>query len=270
MSRRVYSIGAVERAGPEFFARRDGVPRSARRVAGYLRSIFSAGMPSWDFDFAQVARGLGVSRRTVERAVAWLRKNDRALKFSTRRVGRSFAVRVSARQKAAPSLRTSLPRCRLRRKENTAGRVCATSGKLSKVGDAKLTRLACFIAKHELASLFWDNCKIRFRFSHAFNFARSALRRGFSCAMIVRAFERALIRRHGDATDCGLRRGCVVIFEPSSTVSLARTLLADGREDSERVAERLALLAPQKAENARFAERCRAELRALEAEPSAA
>lgn len=35
MSLRRFSLGAVERAGPEFFARQAGVPRSARRLAGY-------------------------------------------------------------------------------------------------------------------------------------------------------------------------------------------------------------------------------------------
>lgn len=270
MRRRRFSISAVERAGPEFFARRDGMPRAARRVAGYLRGVFSAGLASWDFRFDQVARGLGVSRRTVERALAWLREHCRDFKFSTRRVGRSYAVRVSARQKASPPSRALPPRCCLRQSGNTQGRISATSGKLSVAGARKLAGFAGFIARRDLAALHYDNCKVHFRFAHAFNFALAALRRGFAQRAIVQAYETALLRRHRDATDYGLSQGKAVKFEPSSTVSLARTLLADGREDAERIAARLEELRPLKEANARFAERCRAELHALEQEPSAA
>jgi hypothetical protein len=271
MSRRRYSVAAVDRAGPEFFARRAGVPRAARRLAGYLRAVFAEGLASWDFDFGRVARGLAVSRRSVERALAWLRENDRTFNFLKRRVGRVWGVRVSLRQKAAPLPRTPSPRCSDGESGNTAkARILATSGKLSVAGARRLAGFAGYVARRDLAGLHYDNCKVHFRFAHAFNFALAALRRGFARKAIVRAYEAALLRRHRDATDCGLSQGGVVKFEPSSTVSLARTLLADGREDAERVADRLELLAPVKAENARFAERCRAELRAAMQRQSAA
>lgn len=270
MTRR-YSISRVQRAGDGFFARRDGVPLGVRRVAGYLRGVFSGGMASWDIRFDQVARGLGVSRRTVERALAWLRQHDREFKFLTRRVGRAWAVRVSLRQKKPPLSRTLSPRCRSKgTNQNATGRLSGQAGKLTTAGERKLARFAGFIARRDLAALHYDNCKVHFRFAHAFNFALGALRRGFARRVLVQAYEAALIRRHKDATDLGLSRGGPVKFEPSSTVSLAASLLKDGRTDSERVRQRLKLLEPAKAAAAELAERCRTEFAALMAKGVAA
>lgn len=266
MKARRFSLAAIDRAGPEFFARQAGVPRSARRVAGYLRGVFAGGMASWDFNFAMVASGLGVSRRTVERALAWLREHDREFVFLTRRVGRSYAVRVSVRQKSAPLSRTLSPRsCCKAANRNTPGRISGHAGKISEAGRRKLASFAGYIARRDLSGLHYDNVKVRFRFAHAFNFALAALRRGFSRLAIVKAYEAALLRRHRDATDAGLNRSepAVIRWEPSSTVSLAMRLLDDGRPEVWRVRRRLELLAPAKAEAAHLAERCRAEAATL-------
>ncbi len=234
-------------------------PRSAIRLKGYLRAVFDSGLPSWEFDFAAITRRTGMSRRTVERALAWLRENDLTFKFLKRRVGRSYAVRVSDRQKIPPFPPHPLsPHGNSYGiKSNTAGRVSGQGPVSQPQASREINRLAGFVARRDLAPLHWDNCKVHFRFAHAFNFAAAALARGFAKAVIVAAYEAALIRRHRDATDAGK------IFEPSSTVTLARELLADRRTDLTRVRHRFAVLAPQKAANAALLARSRSDFAAL-------
>ena len=67
---------------------------------------------------------------------------------------------------------------------------------------------------------FWDNCKVRFDEAAVFSFAVSALAAGFLESDIITAYDRALHRNHGRATDCQ------AIWDIGSTVSDARGLLA--------------------------------------------
>lgn len=281
------SIAAVNRAGARFFSDRQIAPktlrrslsrvkspRSSLRLKGYLRGVFAARMPSWDFDFAKIVRATGMSRRTVERALAWLRENDGDFIFLTRRVGRSYAVRVSDRH-----FRPPFPPHPLSPHGNSFGIDRNTAGRISgqaaipkpqgtkpalKQPSREINRLAGFVARRDLAALHWDNCKVLFRFAHAFNFAAAALARGFDRRAIVAAYETALHRRHRDATDLGMNRGeaTTVRFEPSSTVTLAKTLLGDGLRDMVRVRRRLAALAPKKAADEALRARLRADFAA--------
>lgn len=92
-----------------------------------------------------------------------------------------------------------------------------------------MVRLAHYL-KNEMECLHWDNSKVIFRPEHAFNFALKAIKAGFNRGSILRSYENALKRRHGDATDLGLSTGDPKLsFEPSSTVSLAFSLLT-GRQ----------------------------------------
>ena len=68
--------------------------------------------------------------------------------------------------------------------------------------------------------LHWDNCKVRFDEAVVFSFAAAALTAGFLEADIIAAYDRALHRNHGRATDCQ------AIWDTGSTVSDARQLLA--------------------------------------------
>ncbi|MBA3849335.1 MAG: hypothetical protein C0502_04990 [Opitutus sp.] len=205
-----------------------------------------------------------MARRTVEWALAWLRRSHWQERFAFRklRVGRVYVVEVSDRNPRPLSPTPPIPAVRSERFGNTAGRISAETAR------GKLGRLAAFLARHELAPAHWDNCKVRFGFGHAFNFALSALVRGFDRNRIRRAYESALHRRHRDATDLGLNTGrpTTVRWEPSSTVSLARTLLADGREDAERIAEQIDR---RRAETDRVRAECRAGLAAALATPFA-
>lgn len=282
---RTYTLAEVNRASARFFSDRQierktlkrslsrvPVKRSVIRLKGYLRGVFNTGLPSWDFDFNRIERGTGMSRRTIERALAWLREHDADFQFFKRRVGRSYAVRVSDRQKRPP-----FPPHPLSPHGNSSGIDRNTAGRVSgkppipkatkpalKQPSREINRLAGFVARRDLAALHWDNCKVFFRFAHAFNFAAAALARGYARREIVTAYESALLRRHRDATDYGLNTGqaTTVRFEPSSTVTLAAELLGDGLPDALRVRRRLAALAPLKAENAALRERLRADFAA--------
>ena len=74
--------------------------------------------------------------------------------------------------------------------------------------------------KRRLAGLHWDKCKVRFDEAIAVSFASAALTAGFLEADIVAAYDRALHKNHGRATDCQS------VWDNGSTASDARELLA--------------------------------------------
>lgn len=238
-------------------------PLSVVRLHRYLEGVFKHGLRWYHLDFDAIARRTGMSRRTLERAVAWIRTHW-PVRFSirTRRIGRVFAVQISDRQTRPLSPTPPIPAVSFRKDRNTAGRLSALTARLTAKGCNALRRLAAFVARRELEPLHWDNCKVAYRFAHAYRFALSALLLGHERQRIAHAYRIALHRRHGDATDYGLNRDCAVSvrWEPSSTVSLAASLLADGRTDGERIAARLESLAPAKAESARILAASRAAL----------
>ena len=86
------------------------------------------------------------------------------------------------------------------------------------LGNKKL-RAKAHVVKRQLQRLHWDNCKVRFDEAVAFSFASSALKAGFLDADIIAAYDRALHRNHGLATDSQH------IWDTGSTVSDARRLL---------------------------------------------
>jgi hypothetical protein len=100
---------------------------------------------------------------------------------------------------------------------STYSRACARDNGL--VGSKKL-RAKAHAVKRRLSALHWDNCKVRFDEAVAFSFAATALTAGFLEADIIAAYDRALHKNHGRATDCQ------AIWDNGSTVSDARELLA--------------------------------------------
>ena len=84
----------------------------------------------------------------------------------------------------------------------------------------KKFRAKAHAVKRRLAGLHWDNCKVRFDEAVAFSFVAAALTAGFLEADIIAAYDRALHKNHGRATDCQ------VVWDNGSTVSDARELLA--------------------------------------------
>lgn len=211
------------------------------RLNGYLKEVFRRGLHFYILDFDRLAQTFGTTRRTVERARRTVEKWGR-FEFKKRRIGRSFAVEVSDRH---PAYKGVFP---LGKKGNTntppgGGFQNFLSGRAAD-GLRRLKALAGWICRHELFPLHYDNCKVRWSFGHAWNFVLGLLKRGFARTAIVAAYHQALIQRHKDATDFALNhhRETLPRWVASSTVSLAREGLADGRTDSERVSERFRVL----------------------------
>lgn len=237
-------------------------PRSAFRVYRYLCGVFRNGLHWWRLDFDRIARGTGLSRRTIERAIAFIRAHWRT-RFDclTRRIARVFVVEIWDRQKRPPSPTPLSPWAFAERKtfQKHAGAGFAAKRLPCPPKLAPLRRLAAFLARYRLAPCHWDNCKVVYRFGHAFLFALSALKRGFDKTAVVSAYDTALHKRHADAVDSALNRyGAAVSWEPSSTVSLAKRLLEDGRNDPDRIRDRIDALLPEKRENERLRVLCRA------------
>ena len=99
----------------------------------------------------------------------------------------------------------------------------------------RLARKA-FSLLSRLRGCHYDNCKVRFASRTAYRYAFRALQDGHDQARIVGCYEDALFVCHGFAVDRGAHIGKVVHFNPSSTVSKARKLLAkDGLSRIERM-----------------------------------
>lgn len=196
------------------------------RLAAYLREIFRRGVGSYEIKFDTLARRLDVSQRSVERAVARLQLGEEFV-WKTIRVGRSFAVVVSDRQPLnkgvffASRKKMEIPRRCAPGFDSTSSPVAA-----ARANDGARHRFAAWLARHPLVGAHWDNIKVRWRFAHAFSFALDALARGCEQSAIIEAYVAALHQRHKDATDADLNGGRRrIVWEPSSTVSLARAEL---------------------------------------------
>ena len=99
----------------------------------------------------------------------------------------------------------------------------------------RLARKA-FSLLSRLRGCHYDNCKVRFASRTAYRYAFRALQDGHDQTRIVGCYADALFVCHGFAVDRGAHIGKVVHFNPSSTVSKARKLLAkDGLSRVERV-----------------------------------
>lgn len=200
------------------------------RLRAYIREVFRRGCSSYPLEFDTLARRLDVSRRTIERGVARLRAAGEFV-FETRRVGRSFAVQVSDRH---PSNKGVFSPTERKKETRARARLSAYQPRTKPTA-----ALAACVSRRDLAGLHWDNCKVQFRFPHAFLFAFRALCAGHTVGAIVRAYDAAVHQRHKDATDHDLNHGAhLTRWEPSSTVTLAAEHLArDTRTNAERWAE---------------------------------
>jgi hypothetical protein len=89
----------------------------------------------------------------------------------------------------------------------------------------RLLNLSFFMARNEIANLWWDNCKIAHSMPHAVAFCRDALRNGCKRRTIVKAYDIALHEMHAEAVDQGETEPGA--WMPSSTISRARTILRE-------------------------------------------
>lgn len=99
----------------------------------------------------------------------------------------------------------------------------------------RLARKA-FSLLSRLRGCHYDNCKVRFGSRTAYRYAFRALQDGHDQTRVVSCYADALFVCHGFAVDRAAHIGKVVHFNPSSTASKARKLLAkDGLSRVERV-----------------------------------
>jgi hypothetical protein len=215
------------------------LPRRAARLRGYVMRPLSDGARFVVIDLAAFCRATGLSYRTAQMALAELR-TDPQFAFSRVRIGRSFRVRISLRN---PSYKGGFSLTR--KTENTKSRRGSWHRPATKPMHApqaaqisihfrfaartdprRAARLAAFLARNALRNAHWDNCKVSWNFGYAYRYARRMIAAGFTTAAIATAYDRALHKRHQDATDYDLNHGRrLVRWLPSSTVSLAETML---------------------------------------------
>lgn len=208
------------------------------RLTAYLSAIFRKGTRVYTVDFVTLARAFTCTKRTVESAVAALRKDERFI-FKTVRIGRSYAVQVSDRNASIKGV-FSLPR--KKEIQNNTGS-CPVLSKnsprwISKPPPRKILALAGFVARNVLGKLHRAESRTMFRFAHAYRFATDALHAGFGRDEIAEAYRYAL--RSVDDELAHLPRE--TRWEPSSLVRLARRRLRDGLDAGQRVRHRAALL----------------------------
>lgn len=193
------------------------------RLERYFATCQSRGAEYIRFNLEVFARRLGVSVRSIKYARDKLEQSGWQIRKS--RVGRSFALFVVFDQPERPVHSATL---------SNRGDFSTRNNNKPAVGGGSLPSKAmrgkaAVMARKELHPLHWDNCKVLYRFGHAFRYALRGLVAGYADEAIVRAYDAALHQRHKDATDSGLGSGNPKAkWEPSSTVSLAAEMLGKG------------------------------------------
>lgn len=217
------------------------------RLAAYLLECQRRGAVYIRFRIDDFVRRLNVSRRSI--IYARIDLEAEGWRFCKKRVGRSDCLFVVFNQ----SKFTAMPEPKMLRKPGSKTRDRkavhgATNGGIGGKGDfssknkeIKKHRKAAVPLKNKawwvmrrLEESHWDNCKVRYRSRHAWNFAFRGLEGGHSAEIIIGCYRQALQKRHQDATDMGLNAGNPAMhWEPSSTVSLARQRLNQHQSQKE-------------------------------------
>ena len=109
-------------------------------------------------------------------------------------------------------------------RDNTSGVIKFKHGQAD--FGVKTRNLAWYIARNDLRNEHWDNCKVAHTMNHSFTYALQALRRGCNRRTITKAYSMALEEIHAVAVDSGVTEPAS--WQPSSTISRARTILRNG------------------------------------------
>lgn len=110
-------------------------------------------------------------------------------------------------------------------------------GRERRVASSLVLRRKAFALQTRLAGSHWDNCKVEFSRRAAHAYAFQALRDGHVEERIISCYDQALFVCHGHAVDQAASSGKIAVFNASSTISKAATLLAkDGLDRRERMA----------------------------------
>jgi hypothetical protein len=228
-------------------------------LLGWLLHLTRRSKQPWiAVDLEAFAKVAGVSIRTAKRALARLRDKEGGLKFRTiwhHKDGRKGHWQVLAADPAKlkydrePLFETENGRprhvrltlrseCHAIYRAVSKGYQQVVNGPrplrngISPKGSARLRRKTGAIVDR-LERLHWDNCKVQFDRGTAWNFVFESIRAGHSEKRILNAYDIALHRLHGTATDLGQT------FALSSTVARARKWLdaQDSLSPAERISE---------------------------------
>ena len=96
---------------------------------------------------------------------------------------------------------------------------------LKSVFSHRMSRLAIFLARNELQSCFWDNCKVSPMMGFLYNYSLRSLEKGCNRRTIVKAFDIALHEVHAIAVDKMVTQPGS--WPPSSTIARASKILAE-------------------------------------------
>ena len=170
-------------------------------------------------DIQILAKRIGVSSRTIERGIRWLKNNDDCLCFDRLRVGRSFKTIVRFHYDIPSNKDFS---SKNKNKITPQGELGEISPKFhwtqpaTANQHAKIRGLAFFLTK-QLKKMHHEHCRVRFSAKHAFAFVQEELARGFTKELILNVYSEALDYFHGIASDAGVRN-----FVPSGVIARSR------------------------------------------------
>lgn len=190
-----------------------------------LKRLNKGGKRLYFIDIQKLAKRIGVSSRTVERGINWLKNNDERLCFDRLRVGRSFKTIVR--------FHTDIPSnkdfsSKNKNKITPQGELGDKSPKFkwsqpaSANQHAKIRGLAFFLTR-QMKKMHHEHCRVRFSAKHAFAYVQEKLAKGFDKESILNVYSEALDYFHGIASDAGVRN-----FVPSGVIARARAYF-DGK-----------------------------------------
>lgn len=215
--------------------RRAVLPTAPRRLYRWLSRAIGNGAQRKRLEGAKLAQCLGLSLRTVRRALASQelkdRLEERGYQIIRERHGRTYhlyLVRVTLH------LYRELPKGSKYKHRPRAASNSAKAGsiKMPAPNPKKLSALAHFLAKDWIRTLPWDNCKVTLDPPMLYLYALDGLMEGLDWERLEAVLSHALHQRHAQATDEGLSSGSPSLkYHCSSTISLAREILNLPRQD---------------------------------------
>ena len=209
-----------------------------------LKRLNKGGKRIYFIDIQNLAKRIGVSTRTVERGINWLKKNDECLCFDRLRVGRSFKTIVRFHSDIPSNKDFS---SKNKNKITPQGELGDKSPKFNWTQPttvnqhAKIRGLAFFLTR-QLKKMHHEHCRVRFSAKHAFAYAKEELAKGFSKESILNVYSEALDYFHGIASDAGARN-----FVPSGVIARSRAYF-DGKSANYGVKPRICSNQPVKSQ----------------------
>lgn len=185
--------------------------------------------------YASLLKQSKLTKKSLERPIAELKKKAYKFGLFFKKIGRELHVCLKYKVKASPSEKTykNTPQ-----KGDMHYNIVAKDKEIlrntanAEIRFTKSMSRKAFSLARNLAKQFYDNCKVKLCMPMLVKFTRWAIHQGYEDKLIEGRFNQALLQRHADATDMGLNQGVRLMFEMSSTVSLAKTFLLESTKDN--------------------------------------